>query len=59
VDLKAIGCEGVDRINAALERDLRRHLVNTVMNYEVHKNGEFHDSLSDYYFLKKDFVSCS
>jgi hypothetical protein len=35
IDLRAIGCDGMDWIDLAQDRDQRRALVNTVMNLGV------------------------
>jgi hypothetical protein len=35
MDLREIGCDGVDWIDAAQDRDQWRALVNTVMNLQV------------------------
>jgi hypothetical protein len=37
MNLKEIGCEGLDWIHLAQERGLWRALVNTVMNIKTHK----------------------
>jgi hypothetical protein len=39
MDLREIGCDGVDWIDLAQDRDQWRALVNTVMNLRVPKNA--------------------
>jgi hypothetical protein len=40
-DLKETRCEGLDWIHLAEDMDQWRTLVNTIMNFRVHKTGNF------------------
>jgi hypothetical protein len=35
MDLQEMGCDGMDRIDVAQDRDRRRALMNEVMNFRV------------------------
>ena len=35
IDLQEVGCEGIDRVDLAQDRDRRRTLVNAVMSFRV------------------------
>jgi hypothetical protein len=50
MDLREIGCDGVDWIDMAEDRDQWRALVNTVLNHRVPQNLEW---LHNWRLLKK------
>jgi hypothetical protein len=46
IDLKQVGCMGLNFVHVAQDRDQRQAAVNTVMNLKLSKCGKFLDYLN-------------
>jgi hypothetical protein len=59
MDLKETGYDNVGWVQLAQDRAQLLAVMNTVMNFVLHKGRGMSCQLSEYQFLKKDSVSLS